>query len=77
MDTHSLINTGIGVVIAIGGWFGRELWDAVKTLRADVHKIEVDLPSNYLRRDEFSEGMKEIRMLFDKVFEKLDSKVDK
>ena len=77
MDTQSLINTGIGVVIAIGGWFGRELWDAVKTLRADVHKIEVDLPSNYLRRDEFSEGMKEIRMLFDKVFEKLDSKVDK
>jgi hypothetical protein len=77
MDTQSLINTGIGVIIAVGSWFGRELWDAVKTLRADVHKIEVDLPSNYLRRDEFSEGMKEIRMLFDKVFEKLDSKVDK
>jgi len=77
MDTQSLINTGIGVVIAIGGWLGRELWDAVKTLRADVHKIEVDLPTNYLRRDEFSEGMKEIRMLFDKVFEKIDGKVDK
>ena len=56
---------------------GRELWEAVKQLRADLHKIEVDLPSNYLRRDEFSEGMKEIRELFGKVFEKLDGKVDK
>jgi aspartate aminotransferase-like enzyme len=77
MDTQSLINTGIGVVIAIGGWLGRELWEAVKMLRADLHRIEVDLPSNYLRRDEFSEGMKEIRDLFAKVFDKLDGKVDK
>lgn len=77
MDTQSLINLGAGIIIAIGGWLGRELWEAVKQLRADLHKIEVDLPSNYLRRDEFSEGMKEIRELFGKVFEKLDGKVDK
>jgi len=77
MDTQSLINTGIGVIIAVGGWLGRELWEAVKQLRVDIHKIEVDLPTNYLRRDEFSEGMKEIRELFGKVFERLDGKVDK
>ena len=77
MDTQSLINLGAGIIIAVGGWLGRELWEAVKQLRADVHRIEVDLPSNYLRRDEFSEGMKEIRDLFAKVFEKLDGKVDK
>ena len=77
MDTQSLINLGAGIIIAVGGWLGRELWEAVKQLRADLHKIEVDLPSNYLRRDEFSEGMKEIRELFAKVFEKLDGKVDK
>ena len=77
MDTQSFINTGIGVIIAVGGWLGRELWEAVKQLRVDIHKIEVDLPTSYLRRDEFSEGMKEIRELFGKVFEKLDGKVDK
>ena len=77
MDTQSLINLGAGIIIAVGGWLGRELWEAVTQLRADLHKIEVDLPSNYLRRDEFSEGMKEIRELFGKVFEKLDGKVDK
>jgi hypothetical protein len=77
MDTQSLINLGVGAAIAIGGWFGRELWDAVKKLREDLHRIEVELPSNYLRRDEFGEGMKEIRDLFGKVFDKLDGKVDK
>jgi len=77
MDTQSLINLGVGAAIAIGGWFGRELWDAVKKLREDLHRIEVELPSNYLRRDEFGEGMKEIRDLFNKVFDKLDGKVDK
>lgn len=77
MDTQSIVNIVAGIILAVGGWLGRELWEAVKQLRADLHRIEVDLPTTYLRRDEFSEGMKEIRDLFAKVFDKLDGKVDK
>jgi hypothetical protein len=77
MDTQSLLNVGVGAVLAVGGWLGRELWGAVKQLRADLHRIEVDLPTTYLRRDEFADGMKEIRELFAKVFERLDGKADR
>jgi len=77
MDTQTLINTAIGSGLMITGWFARQLWEANANLRQDLHKIEVDLPTNYLRRDEFSEGMKEIRDLFRQVFEKLDNKADK
>jgi uncharacterized coiled-coil DUF342 family protein len=81
MDTQLIINLATGSLLAVFGWLARQLWDAVKELRDDIHKIETDLPSIYMRKDEFKEGMKEIKDLFTEVFRKIDDlkdrKVDK
>jgi uncharacterized coiled-coil DUF342 family protein len=81
MDTQLIINLATGSLLAVFGWLARQLWDAVKELRDDIHKIETDLPSLYMRKDEFKEGMKEIKDLFTEVFRKIDDlkdrKVDK
>ena len=81
MDTQLIINLATGSLLAVLGWLARQLWDAVKELRDDIHKIETDLPSLYMRKDEFREGMKEIKDLFTEVFRKIDDlkdrKVDK
>jgi len=81
MDTQLIINLATGSLLAVLGWLARQLWDAVKELRDDIHKIETDLPSIYMRKDEFREGMKEIKDLFTEVFRKIDDlkdrKVDK
>ena len=53
------------------------LWVAVKELRADLHRIEIEMPTNYIRRDEFSEGMKEIKEMLRQIFDKMDGKADK
>jgi hypothetical protein len=77
MDTQTLVNICAGAVLAVLGWFARVLWEAVSTLREDLHKLEVDLPSNYIRRDEFQDGMKEIKDMLGKIFDRLDNKADK
>jgi uncharacterized coiled-coil DUF342 family protein len=81
IDTQLIINLATGSLLAVLGWLARQLWDAVKELRDDIHKIETDLPSLYMRKDEFREGMKEIKELFTEVFRKIDDlkdrKVDK
>ena len=77
MDLQILINVIGGSILAIMGWFARQLWEAVKELRADLHRIEVQLPSNYIRRDEFTDGMKELKEMLGKIFDRLDNKVDK
>jgi hypothetical protein len=81
MDWQIIINIGAGAFLAMLGWFARQLWDAVAELRANVHKIEIDLPSHYVKREEFSEHMREIRELCRMIFEKIDTlerrKVDK
>ena len=73
MDTQTLINFALGSLLALIGWLARQLWEAVEHLKADLHQIEVDLPSRYVRREEFSEALKEIKDLCRQIFDKVDS----
>lgn len=77
MDLQAIYNIGIGVVLAGVGWFAREIWGAVAELRRDLRQIEIDLPSNYLRKDEFREGINEIKQMLGEVFRKIDDLKDK
>lgn len=77
MDHQTVINLLIGIGLAVGGWFARQIWDAMKELREDLHRIEIDLPTHYIRRDEFNDGIKEIKDMLGKIFDKLDEKADK
>ena len=77
MDTQLIINLGGAAIIASIGWFCKAIWDAVHTLQEDIHKLEVDLPANYIRRDEFHDNMREIKDMLYKIFERLDTKADR
>jgi hypothetical protein len=77
MDTQILINILGGIILAGVGWAARELWSAVKSLRDDVKRIEVALPTSYVQKNEFSDGLKEIKEICRQIFEKLDHKQDK
>jgi hypothetical protein len=77
MDTQTLMNIASTVAIAMGGWFAREVWGAVKELRSDLHQIEVDLPVNYVRKDDMDKRMDHIEDMFKRIYDKLDGKADK
>ena len=77
MEDQQIINVIIGVVLSVLGWFARQLWDAVQTLKEDVKQIEVDLPTHYLRKDEFENKLDKIESMLEKIFDKLDHKMDK
>lgn len=77
MDSQMIINLAAGAVLAGLGWFARVLWEAVNKLQEDLHQLEVELPSNYVRKDEFADNMREIKDMLGKIFDRLDTKVDK
>lgn len=77
MELQTMFNALLALVIAGIGWAARELWGAVKKLREDLQKIEVALPSSYVRKDDFADGMKEIKEMLSKIFDRLDNKADK
>ena len=77
MENQQLINALIGGGFAILGWFARELWGAVKELKADLAALRQDLPKEYVAKDDYREDIREIKAMLAKIFEKLDAKVDK
>lgn len=77
MEGQTLINVILGAVCSVIGWFARELWTAVKELKADLSKLREQLPTTYVVRDDYREDIREIRDMLGKIFDKLDGKQDK
>lgn len=77
MDTQVLINFATGSFLALLAWLARTLWDAVTKLKDDLHRIELELPTSYVRKEDFSDAFKNISDKLDKIYERLDSKADK
>ena len=84
MDWQYLINLGAGALLAIGGWFCRQLWDAVEKLKNDIGRLELHMSENYVKKSEIDTLKTEmdkrfdrIELLLDRLYEKLDTKVDK
>ena len=76
-DAQTLINVGLAAVLASIGWFARQVWYAVQSLQKDVREIEVDLPKTYVSKVDFSDTMKRIESMLQRISDKLDEKVDK
>ena len=77
MENQEIFNLAIGAALTVLGWFGRELWSAVKNLKDDIKNLEVNLPTHYVRKDEINIRFDKLESILDKIFVKLDSKVDK
>jgi hypothetical protein len=77
MDTQTIINVGLGIILTGIGWFARQIWEATQRLQDDLHKIEVDLPMHYVQKSDYSETMKRIEIMFERIFDKLDQKADR
>jgi predicted amidophosphoribosyltransferase len=74
---QSVINIIIGTILSVLGWFARQLWDAVQVLKTDMQKIEISLPTHYVRKDELEARFDKLELMLDRISEKLDKKVDK
>ena len=77
MNNQDLINAMLAGGFTVLGWFARELWAAVKELKADLAKLREELPREYVARDDYREDIRDIKAMLEKIFEKLEQKADK
>jgi len=77
MNSQDLINLAFGASASVLGWFAREMWAAVKELKADLAKLREELPRNYVIRDDYKADIREIKEMLTKLFDRLDNKADK
>lgn len=78
LDTwQNLASAALFILNGVLGWFAREMWSAVKELKNDLSKLREDIPKTYVARDDYKDDMLEIKMMLNKIFDKLDTKKDK
>lgn len=74
---QEMFNIAAGVALSVGGWFARQLWEAVQSLKDDLSKLREEIARDYTPKNEFRELAHEIRGMFREISNKLDNKVDK
>ena len=77
MDTQTILNGAFGIASMVLGWFLREMWSATKELKNDLTKLSNDLPKEYVSKVDFRDDLHDIKNMIQKIFDKLDSKVDR
>jgi hypothetical protein len=77
MSPQDYINIILGTAATVIGWLGRELWQAIKELRADLSKLREELPSRYVPKDEFHQFSVALFKKLDRIEDKIDTKKDK
>lgn len=77
MEWQTIINIGGASLLATVGWFARQLWDSVSMLRNSVHQIEVSLPTHYVKRTDIDARFDRVEAILDKIFDRLEQKVDR
>ena len=77
MNSQDLINLAFGAAASVLGWFAREMWSAVKELKADLAKLREELPRSYVMKEDYRRDIYEIKEMLNKIFDRLDNKVDK
>jgi hypothetical protein len=81
---QNVFNIVIGIAGALGGWWMKAMWEAVKDLKVadqqlatQVSDLKVLVAGDYVRREMFDRLSDAIFAKLDRIENKLDHKVDK
>jgi hypothetical protein len=77
MEFQPLFNFVGGAILVAVGWWCKEIWNSVKSLKDDIQTIEVDLAKNYVTKKDIEIRFDRIDATLERLFDRLDAKVDK
>ena len=73
MDAQMLFNILVGASGFMGGWILNSISRSIERLDKDVR----NMPLTYVTQTHYQRDIDEIKGMLDKIFNKLDEKVDK
>ena len=73
MDMQILFNIAVAVAAFLGGWVLNRIYSAIDRLDNDVR----NMPINYVTKDDYRDDIKDMNRKLDKIFDLLQTKVDK
>lgn len=74
---QSLINWIFGVAGTAIGWILKIIWDALTDLRKDMKDLNKEVHEDFVRKEDYRVDIAEVKQMLARIFDKLDTKVDK
>jgi low affinity Fe/Cu permease len=83
-----VFNWAVALAGFLGGWALKVIWDSIVEVRKDLKRMDTKMHEDFVRRDDFREAVREIKMDMKEgfrsvndtlglIFKKLDGKEDK
>ena len=77
MDGQIIFNLVCTIAGTLMGWILRVIWQEIKSIQADQREFEHEIADHYLKKEDYRIDIAEIKTMLGRIFDKLDSKVDK
>jgi hypothetical protein len=77
MDTQQIIESVLAACGVMGAWVLNTLWNGIKHLENEVKEINREINQEFVRREDFREAIRDLKDMLNKIFDRLDTKVDK
>lgn len=74
---QNIIDIAIAAFSGVLGWFVKIIWDAIRELKDDMKETNKLIHENYVRKDDYRSDMSDIKVMFNRIMDKLDGKADK
>lgn len=76
-NAQEYVNFLGGALMAVFGWIGKALWNAVTKLNKDIADLQRHLPEAYVSKVDFQRYEDRVLDYLERIEKKLDSKADK
>lgn len=73
MDSQTLFNIVLGVASGLGGFMLKLVFGMIEKLENKI----AEMPHMYVQKEDYQNDIYEIKSKLDRIWDKLDSKVDK
>lgn len=73
MDYQILFNIAVMIAGFLGGWVLNNIYKSIERLDADVRAM----PQHYVAKDDYRQSLERIESMLERIFDRLDNKVDK
>jgi len=78
MLTVDLIQSAVlGLLAFLASWAFKLIWSSLKDIQNEAAALSKELRTDFARKDDTREALKDIKDMLSKIFDKLDAKADK
>lgn len=78
MLTVDIIQTAaLGALSFLASWAFKLIWSTLRNIQTEATALGKELRTDFARKDDVRDALKDIKDMLSKIFDKLDAKADK